>query len=211
MEQSLDLSTFIESLAAGGPTPGGGSAAALAGALGASLAAMVGRLTIGRKRYADVEPQMQALVEQADRLRLRLTQLVSDDAAAFDQVQAAHRLPKDSALEVATRNQAIQEAFKAASRTPLDTVAACLDALRLAEQAVAAGNVNAATDGAVGALLAYAGLQGAVLNVRVNLTSIADAEFIATSQAAVAAALTEAEAIRQRVVRRVEDRLLPSG
>lgn len=208
MEQPFDLSSFVESLASGGPTPGGGSAAALAGALGASLAAMVGRLTVGRKRYVDVEPQMQALVDEADRLRARLTQLVSDDAAAFDQVQAAHRLPKDSTVDVAARNQAIQDAFKAASRTPLDTVAACLDTLRLAEQAVATGNVNAATDGAVGALLAYAGLQGAVLNVRVNLTSITDPLFIATSQQAVATALKEADAIRQRVLYTVEERLL---
>lgn len=211
MAQSFDLGTFIESLASGGPTPGGGSAAALSGVLGAALAAMVGRLTVGRKRYADVETQMQALVEEAERLRVRLTQLVSDDAAAFDQVRAAYSLPKDSPAEVAARDEAIQQAFKAASRTPLDTATACLDVLRLAEQAVAAGNVNAATDGAVGALLAYAGLQGAALNVRVNLTSIADPDFIATSQEAVTAALTEAEAIRQHVVLMVEERLLPRG
>ncbi len=160
MADAFDLNTFISSLASGEPTPGGGSAAALAGALGAALAAMVGRLTAGRPKYATVDEQMQSAIVEADALRSRLLALVDEDAAAYDQVRAAYRLPKETVEQQTTRAAAIQQALQGASRTPLATVEACLAVLRLAEQVVRSGNPNAATDGTVGALLAHAGLRG---------------------------------------------------
>ncbi len=96
MSQPFNLSTFLDDLASGEPTPGGGSAAALAGALGAALAAMVANLTVGRKRYVDVDAQMQAVLGEAESLRGRLTALVAEDAQAYDQVRAAYRLPKET-------------------------------------------------------------------------------------------------------------------
>ena len=202
MADAFDLNTFISSLASGEPTPGGGSAAALAGALGAALAAMVGRLTAGRPKYATVNDQMQSAIVEADILRGRLLALVDEDAAAYDQVRAAYRLPKETVEHQATRAAAIQQALQGASRTPLATVEACLAVLRLVEQAVRSGNPNAATDGTVGALLAHAGLRGAVLNVRVNLSGIDDATFVASSQSAVEDALVEANLLIERIMDR---------
>lgn len=184
MQSSFDLSTFIDQLASGEPTPGGGSAAALAGATGAALTAMVARLTIGKKRYAEVEPQMQTIAARAETLRARLTALVQEDADAFNQVRDAFRLPKGTEEELAARAEAVQAGLTAATLTPLETARACVEVLELAEQVVADGNANASTDGGVGALLAHAGLQGAVWNVRVNLGSIADAAFVDDTRAA---------------------------
>lgn len=207
MSQHPNLPTFLDDLASGEPTPGGGSAAALAGALGAALAAMVANLTVGRKRYVDVDARMQAVLHEAETLRSRLTSLVAEDAQAYDQVRAAYRLPKETAEELAARNRAIQAAMQGASQTPLATMRACIAVLRLAEQAVTLGNVNAATDGAVGALLAQAGLRGAALNVRVNLGGIEDQAFTAAAQQTVAALQAEAEAIVARILAAVEARL----
>lgn len=200
MNQAFDLTTFLDDLASGEPTPGGGSAAALAGALGAALATMVARLTVGRKRYADVEPAMQAVLDEADALRVRLTQLVSEDAQAYEAVRAAYKLPKESELDQHERSVAIQSALQAASATPLETMRACIATMQLAERAASLGNVNAATDGAVGVLLAYAGLQGAALNVRVNLGSIEDQNFVATSEQAAARWLAEGTEIAGRIL-----------
>ncbi len=200
MNTPLHLSTFVDQLASGEPTPGGGSAAALAGALGAALAAMVANLTVGRKRYVDVDAQMQAVLAQSEALRSQLTSLVAEDAQAFEQVRLAYRLPKESAAEQAQRQAAIQAAMQGASLTPLQTMRACLAVLHLLEQAVTLGNVNAATDGTVGALLAQAGLRGGALNVRVNLGSIEDPAFVAASEQEVAGLLAEADAIVGRIM-----------
>lgn len=202
MTETGDLTGFIDALAGGEPTPGGGSAAALAGALGAALAAMVGRLTAGRPKYAAVEARMQESIATADLLRSRLVHLVAEDAAAYEQVRVAYRLPKETSAQQAARASAVQEALQGASRTPLATVHACLEVLRLAEEVVALGNPNASTDGTVGALLAHAGLRGAALNVRVNLATITDAEFVAASRAAVDQALAEADLVMERLVAR---------
>ena len=207
MADAFDLNTFVSSLASGEPTPGGGSAAALAGALGAALAAMVGRLTAGRPTYAAVDAQMRSAIVEADTLRSRLLALVDEDAAAYDLVRAAYRLPKETVEQQTTRAAAIQEALQGASRTPLATVEACLAVLRLAEQVVRSGNPNAATDGAVGALLAYAGLQGAALNVQINLGGIDDTAFVADSKASVEAGLQEGTALQKRIMQGLAARL----
>ena len=165
--------------------------------VGRSLAAMVGRLTAGRPKYATVDDQMQSAIVEADTLRSRLLALVDEDAAAYDQVRAAYRLPKETVEQQAIRAAAIQQALQGASRTPLATVEACLAVLRLAEQVVRSGNPNAATDGAVGALLAHAGLHGAALNVHINLGGIDDTTFVADSQAAVETALAKANALQR--------------
>lgn len=199
MDTLTHLDSFIDRLASGDPTPGGGSAAAMAGAAGAALVAMVARLTVGRKRYADVDAQMQTIMQQAETLRARLTALVQEDADAYNQVSAAYRLPKASDEEQAARAAAIQAAMQAASLTPLETAQACAAVIALAEQVVAHGNVNARTDGGVGALLAQAGLQGAAWNVEINLASIDDPQFIATVQAATNEALAAGQSALDRI------------
>jgi glutamate formiminotransferase/formiminotetrahydrofolate cyclodeaminase len=150
---------------------------------------------------------MQAVLHEAETLRARLTALVAEDATAYEQVRAAYCLPKESAGDMAARSAAIQAAMQGASLTPLETMRACIAVLRLAEQAATLGNVNAATDGAVGALLAQAGLRGAALNVRVNLDGIDNRDFAASSEQEVASLLAEADAITGRILATVEARL----
>ncbi len=169
----LGLDTgFLDMLAAGTSTPGGGSAAAYGGAMAASLIAMVARLTVGKKKYKDVEPRMTELVKEAESLRSNLTASVEKDAEAYNGVMTAYRLPKSSKKEIDARNKAIQEATKQAIQTPLDVAKKAVMVLRLAHELAEKGNVNAITDAGTGAALAFASLRGAAMNVRINLKSL---------------------------------------
>ncbi|HEY57862.1 MAG TPA: glutamate formimidoyltransferase [Anaerolineae bacterium] len=160
--------TFLDELAAGTPTPGGGSAAAYTAAAGAALVAMVGRLTVGKKKYKAVEPQVWPILERAEEVRRELEALVSEDAAAFEAVMAARRLPKATEEQKAARQQAILEATRKAAQVPLRTARLAAEVLDLAGQMAAIGNLNAVTDAGTAAALAHAALTGATLNVRIN-------------------------------------------
>lgn len=169
-----DRTSFLEALAAGTPAPGGGSAAAYSAAAGAALVSMVARLTLGRKKYAAVQAQMQALLQQSEVLRAQLTAGVARDAAAFDAVLQAVRLPKDTPEQEAARQQALEAATLAAAQVPLEAAQMSLAVMQLALQAVEMGNLNAISDGAAGAALARAGLTAAGYNVRINLSTLQD-------------------------------------
>jgi glutamate formiminotransferase/formiminotetrahydrofolate cyclodeaminase len=185
--ESLPPATsFLDALAAGTPTPGGGSAAAYSGAAAAALVAMVARLTLGRKKYQPVEEQMDSVLEQAEALRSDLTAAVDKDAAAYRALLVAYRLPKASPAEAELRDQAIQAATLAAAQVPLEVASACVDVLDLAAQVVECGNLNAISDGASAAALAQAGLTCAGYNVRTNLASFEDRDTAATFQAELA-------------------------
>jgi glutamate formiminotransferase/formiminotetrahydrofolate cyclodeaminase len=171
---SAGVSAFLEVLAAATPTPGGGSAAAYAGAMGAALVAMVARLTVGRPKYAGVETQMRAVIEQSDELRASLAAAADQDAAAFEQVMAAYKLPKNTPEETAARRQAVQAATMQATRVPLSVAEQAVRLLELALQVVSQGNLNAICDGGTAAALEHAALAGAGLNVRVNLSDLDD-------------------------------------
>lgn len=173
----LTVAGFTELLASKEPLPGGGSAAALVGALGAALAGMVGRLTVGRPRYAEHEGRMTESIHAADAQRAELLGLMEADMRAYQAVIAAYQLPKGSEAQASCRTQAIQEALRAATEAPLETAAHCLEALELAATAAAHGNRNATSDAIVGALLAHAGLQAAAHSLYTNLALIHDAEF----------------------------------
>lgn len=164
---------FLDAVAAPTPTPGGGSVAALAGALAAALTEMVAGLTVGRKKYAQVQDVAQAVLERAQSLRARLTQAIQEDAAAFDALLAAYR-NKD--LDESARREAIQAATRRAAEVPLEVARLSLEAARLALDIARVGNVNARSDAAVGALMAQAAVRGAGLNVRVNARELADRE-----------------------------------
>lgn len=166
--------TFLDDLAAGTAAPGGGSAAAYSGAAGAALVAMVARLTIGKKKYAAAEAEMQAVLGQAERLRAELTQGIEQDAAAFGAVMAAFKLPKDTEEQAALRQQAIQAATLEAARVPLAAAGKAVEVLELALAVVARGNLNAISDGGSAAAQARAALTAAGYNVRINLASLAD-------------------------------------
>ncbi|HNT25804.1 MAG TPA: glutamate formimidoyltransferase [Anaerolineales bacterium] len=165
---------FIAQLAAGTPAPGGGSAAAHTGAAAAALVAMVCRLTIGRKKYAAVEAQMRQVLEQAEVLRANLAAGVEKDAAAYEQVMATYKLPKDTPEQESERNAAIEQAMFAAAQVPLETARMAVQVLELGAQAVSVGNVNTLSDGGTSAALAIACLAGSALNVRTNVHSLQD-------------------------------------
>ena len=163
---------FLDSLAAGTATPGGGAAAAYSGAMAAGLVGMVARLTIGKKKYAEVEPQMKEILAQAERLRQELTRAVQEDSAAFEQVMAAFKLPKETPEQESARNRAIETATVQASDVPLAVAHKAADVMALAERVVALGNLNAISDGASAAALARAALTSAGYNVRINVANL---------------------------------------
>jgi formiminotetrahydrofolate cyclodeaminase len=172
------LNSFLDELASESPAPGGGSVAALAGALGAALTSMVCRLTIGKKKYAEVEAEMKAILAQAEALRAQFTSLVDEDTAAFNKVMEAYGLPKDSEAQKALRTAAIREATKEATMVPLEVMKHCIDAMALAGNVAAKGNVNSVSDAGVSALMLHAACESAALNVRINLKGLNDNEFV---------------------------------
>lgn len=173
---ALPAADFLEALASGDPTPGGGSAAALTGAMAAALVAMVARTTLGKKKYAEVEAEMEGLIPRAEALRGELQAAVRRDADAFEAVLEAYRMPKDSAEAQPARQAAIEAAMEGAARVPLEVIGLLVEVLEMAEQVAARGNLNALTDAASGAELAHAALRSASLNVRINLSSLQDQE-----------------------------------
>lgn len=166
--------TFIEELAAPTPTPGGGSAAAYAGAMGAGLVAMVAGLTIGKKKYADVEAEMQAIRVVAENLRKELTQAVDDDASAFEALMGTFKLPKETDEEKTTRNAAIVAATLNAAHIPLHVSEHVIKVMELALKCAKKGNVNAISDAMSGFALCRASLTAAGYNVRINLNTLED-------------------------------------
>ena len=173
------LSEFSDILASDAPAPGGGSTAALMGALGASLISMVASLTVGRKKYAEHEALMKDVIRRAEDLRLRLLDLIDRDTDAFNMVTGALALPKDTEGEKAARNAAMQAALKACTYTPFETLECSISTLELIQEIVGKFNTNAASDLGVAALSLKASAQGAWLNVLINLDDIKDEVFVA--------------------------------
>ena len=166
---------FLNELADGTPTPGGGSAAAYAAAMGAALAGMVARLTIGKKKYTAVDERMRAMAAQSDELRSSLSAAVERDAQAFEAVLAATRLPKGTEAEEAARLVALEQATIQAASVPLDVARQAVQVIELAVEAAGAGNTNAISDALSAAALGHAGLKAAAANVRVNAAGLSDA------------------------------------
>lgn len=169
---NMRFNDAMESIAASTPAPGGGTAAALAGVMAASLVQMVANLTIGRKKYASVEEQMQGINLKAAELKGQLSELAAEDARAYEEVMQAYKLPKTTPDEETARNKAIECALHGAAEVPLRTVQAALKVLELAAEVATAGNQNALTDAGVAALMASAALQAAAYNVSVNISSV---------------------------------------
>lgn len=169
--QGPTLEGWMDQLASVEPAPGGGSAAALAGALGAALVAMVGRLTSSRKAYAAVAEEFKGITDEAERLRTELRRLVDEDAEAYGRVMAAHKLPKEQGQE---RREAIDRALLAAAEVPLRTARATARVVELARRAAEAGNRNAVCDAGVAALLAMTAVTGARYNVAINVKGLAN-------------------------------------
>jgi glutamate formiminotransferase / formiminotetrahydrofolate cyclodeaminase len=200
---SLSLSGYADELSSESPAPGGGSAAAYAGSLGAALAAMVGNLSVGKKGLEARRQELSDLAVGAQALKAQLLVAVDEDTAAFNRILEAGKLPKASEAQKAEREAAIQSAYLGAARVPLGTAEASLEALRLCAAAAERGNPASVTDAGVGALLARAGLEGALLNVLVNLGGIEEAKAVSELRERAQALSKEAALLETAVLERV--------
>ncbi len=198
---------FVAELASSSPAPGGGSAAALSGALGAALVSMVCRLTIGKKGYETFEKEAEAILVQSDLLWAELVSAIDRDAEAFDRVMDAFRLPKGSDEEKTRRSAAIQAAFREACESPRNTALKSLEVLRLCSLLLGKVNENAISDLGVAAASAHTGLLGALMNVAINLPSIKDVTYTSSAAEESARWRAEGEGLIDLVSRGVESLL----
>ncbi|QOR36140.1 cyclodeaminase/cyclohydrolase family protein [Clostridium sp. 'deep sea'] len=204
---NLTVKGFCEELASSSPAPGGGSASAVAGALGAALASMVGNLTVGKKKYAEVELDMKVLREKANLLKDRYLQLIDEDTEAFNEVMAAFKMPKATQEEKSVRRKAIQEGTKKATATPFEMAKISVDVLKLCKEAALKGNKNALSDAGVGAGMAEAAFRGAVYNVKINLGSLKDEEFVAKMENDLTNLKTEVSELSQQIYKAMDESL----
>jgi methenyltetrahydrofolate cyclohydrolase len=177
MITQISVDQFLDDLASGAPTPGGGSAAAVLGAMGAALLSMVCNVTIGKKGYEAVESDLKDVRHQSERLRMRLAAMVSEDIAAFDGLMAAYKLPKTGEEDKARRGAAIQSSLRAATETPLNCARACAQVIALARRAGEKGYAGVISDAGVGVLAAHTAMRSAALNVYSNVPSLQDRDF----------------------------------
>lgn len=198
------VAAFSDELASNSPAPGGGSIAALAGTLGAGLTSMVCRLTVGKKKYADVQEEMHSVLAQSEDLRAQLTVLIDKDTDAFTGVMDAFGLPKESDEQRSARTAAIQHAMKEAVRVPLEVMNLCVGAITLTAVTAAKGNANSITDAGVAALMIEAACRGAELNVKINLGTISDAEFCAEVSSAMTAYHNDVARTAQEILARID-------
>jgi methenyltetrahydrofolate cyclohydrolase len=180
MLRTKSIDDFLKILSSNAPTPGGGSVAALNGAIGCALLEMVCNLTLGKEKYRDVWLELETIHDELERLREELTDSIDRDAKSFDLVSAAYKLPKETDQEKSVRKDAIQSALKAAAETPKATARYIFQALKMAPEVAEKGNPNVLSDAGVGAACLHAGLKGAIMNIAINLGSIKDEAY--TSQ-----------------------------
>lgn len=177
------VTTFLDELSSSAPAPGGGSVAALSGAMGAALISMVCNLTVGKKKYANVQDDVKAILEQSEALRHELVALLEADVAAYTKVSEAMKMPRDTEEQKTARAGAMDKALKGATDVPIRVAEACVKVIDLCRPAAEKGNVNAVSDAGVAVLMAEAGLRSAALNVLINLGSLKDKEFVAEKRA----------------------------
>lgn len=194
------IESYLNRLAAADPEPGGGSAAALAGALGAALVSMVTNLTLGKEKFAAVQDDVAELKKRSEALRAKLEELVTLDALAYREVAAAMKMPKDTGEQQEQRRQVMQVALKGAAEVPLKVAEAAVEVARLSLPAAEKGNPNAVSDAGVAVLLADAAAHSAALNARINLVWIEDEDVKRGTWARIEAILSETGRMRDIVL-----------
>lgn len=174
----LELSClkFIDELSSKAPVPGGGGAAALVGSIGVALGSMVGNLTIGKEKYSDVEEDIQILLKKSEALIMRLNQLVQKDAAVFEPLAKAYKMPMTTGEERAEKERVLQESLVAAAKVPLAIAECCLEGIRLLDQYAKKGSRLAVSDAGVGVIMLKSAIQGSKLNVLINLKMMKNEE-----------------------------------
>jgi len=201
------LDDFLEQLASAAPTPGGGSAAAIMGAMGAALVSMVCNVTIGKKGYEGVEAEMKAVLQESEKVRRRLTAMVAEDIAAFDSIMAAYKLPKTTDEDQTMRAAAIQAGLRCATETPLDCARVCAEVIALARRASEHGYLNVISDGGVGVLAGFTALRSAALNVYINAPALKDRAFAERATAELEKLVEFCAAESEAVYKIVRDKL----
>ena len=196
-------SEFVEVLASKAATPGGGGASALVGAVGMALGSMVGNLTVGKKKYAAVEPEIIDLLDKAGKLQAELLHLVDEDAVVFEPLSKAYGIPKDDP----TRAQVMEDALKLACTVPMDIMRACAKAILLHDEFANKGSVLAISDAGVGVAFCKAALMGASLNVFINTKSMADKNYAAGIELEADNLLTKYSAMADEIYNSVVARL----
>ena len=202
----LSLEQFLAALASEAPTPGGGTAAAVAGAMGAALAEMVAQLTLSKEKYASAHEALRPIAEAGQLARTEFLNLAREDSEAYDRVVAARRLTKETEAEKATRARQIQVASRHATEVPMRTAQAAIRLLAALPELAEKGNPNAVSDVGAAALLLDACVEGALLNVGINLAGIEDASFVAEMQTETAVLQEASQRLRSQVVALVRKR-----
>jgi len=201
------LRDFIKDTSSRTPTPGGGSVAALVGALGSSLLAMVANFTLNNEKFQSVESEVKKLLSEIDHYTSRFCELIEEDISAYREFSHALSLPKTTPQEKEVRRKTLQLTLKKAAQVPLITCECCLKILNIASRLAVIGNPNLISDVGVGALLAQASLESAVLNVEINLSSIKDLEFVEEKRKAVQDILNQGRRIRDQLLDEVKRKI----
>jgi formiminotetrahydrofolate cyclodeaminase len=200
------LQNYLDDLASAQPTPGGGSTAALSGAMGAALASMVSRLTLGKADYADVQDEIETLLQKAERLRTRFQQLMQADIDAYGSLSASFKLPRSTAEEKAARTKAIQERLAEAAQVPLEMAERAAELVQHCLRIAQIGNARVLSDIATAAALAVCAGDGASWMVRINVTSMKDQELAGKLNDRLEKALRTLSTVSQQVKETVEKR-----
>lgn len=198
------VAEFVDVTASNEPVPGGGSVSALAASIAAALGEMVANLTIGKKKYVEVEEEMKEISDKMNKCRFVLLEYIDKDAQSFDEVMKAYGMPKETDDEKAARSAAIQESMKNAAAVPLAVAKSTFDLMEAIRSVVAKGNSNAVTDGAVAAMMARTAVLGALYNVKINLGSIKDEDYVSKVGAEVAVLEKEVVRIEQEILASVQ-------
>ena len=201
---NLNITEFVDEVSRDTPAPGGGSIAALAGALGSALASMVVNLSVGKGEFDSRYEDLCQLAEKAQIIKDELVRAIDADTEAFNEVIAGMRMAKDTAEQIALRSQVIRAGYKSAAEVPLRTAELCREVLDICQAAADIGNMAVMSDAGVGALMAYAGVQGAIHNVRINLPHTRDDAFITRMKGQLGALLSESREICESIQRQVE-------
>ena len=201
------VSNFLDELASNSPTPGGGSVAALAGALGAALISMVGNLTVGKKKYEDVEEDIKKIISSSEKLRYELSQLIEEDVKVFNDFMSTYKMPKETEDEKKVRAEKIQESLIEAAKVPLKVAYKCLDILSLSKEVAEKGNINVVSDAGVAVLMAEAALESAILNVKINLGMIKDEKVRAELSSSIKEILLKEKGQKEKVLEIVGEKI----
>lgn len=201
------LNEFLAELKSDSPAPGGGSAAALAGAIGAALGIMVGNLTLNSDKCVEAHEKSNQLTQQLGKKLAVLERYVDEDTQVFTQVMQAYKLPKSTETEKILRGQTIQQAMQSASELPMEVATVCMEVLELSGEMLEIGNANAASDAAVAGRMAHAAMWSAVYNVRINLGSIRDQNFIANMDKKIASVVERSEELFTQLVNKANEKI----